>query len=128
MVDMFGGSGGFTVGYIDFLKNKYHDIEWKTQIKKVNHFDMNEDVIKSAMLEFYCLTGEFSHKNNMKCINSFQYDFGHKKYHYIVTNPPYGGDKNKKSEHVIHLELIKKEIETEFKNKYNVKNMKELTN
>ena len=49
------------------------------QIKKVNHFDMNEDVIKYAMLEFYCLTGEFSHKTNMKCINSFQYDFGDKK-------------------------------------------------
>ncbi len=34
------------------------DINWKTEISKVNHFDMNEDVIKSAALEFFCITGE----------------------------------------------------------------------
>ena len=84
MVDMFGGSGGFTVGYIDYLMKNYNEIEWDTQIKKINHFDMNEDVIKSAMLEFYCLTGEFSDKDSMKCVNSFQYDFNNKKYHYII--------------------------------------------
>ena len=126
MIDMFGGSGGFTVGYIDYLMKNYNEIEWNTEIKKINHFDMNEDVIKSAMLEFYCLTGEFSDKDSMKCVNSFQYDFNNKKYHYIITNPPYGGDKNKKSEYVLNLELIKKEIETEFKTKYKVRNMKEV--
>ena len=127
MVDMFGGSGGFTIGYIDYLTQKYNNINWKTQIKKVNHYDMNEDVIKSAMLEFYCLTGEFPDKENMKCVNSFQYNFGSKKYRYIVTNPPYGGDKNKKSENVQNLELIKKEIEGFFKEKYKIRNMKEIS-
>jgi restriction endonuclease S subunit len=127
MIDMFGGSGGFTIGYIDYLIQNYNNINWKTQIKKVNHYDMNEDVIKSAMLEFYCLTGEFSDKENMKCVNSFQYDFGTKKYRYIITNPPYGGDKNKKSENVQNLELIKKEIDGYFKEKYKIRNMKEIS-
>lgn len=126
MIDMFGGSGGFTVGYINYLSKKYKDINWNTQIKNVNHFDMNEDVIKSAMLEFYCLTGEFPNKDNMKCVNSFDYDFLNKKYHYIVTNPPYGGDKNKKSEFVMNLEIIKRQIEADFKEKYGVKSIKAL--
>lgn len=126
MIDMFGGSGGFTVGYISYLSKKYKDINWNTQIKNVNHFDMNEDVIKSAMLEFYCLTGEFPNKDNMKCVNSFDYDFLNKKYHYIVTNPPYGGDKNKKSEFVMNLEIIKRQIEADFKEKYGVKSIKAL--
>ena len=53
MIDMFGGSGGFTVGYIDYIMNKLKlKVNWKDNINKVYHFDMNEDVIKSAGLEF----------------------------------------------------------------------------
>lgn len=54
MIDPFGGSGGFTTGYIDYMKNKFQDkIDWETEMDKVYHYDMNEDVIKSAGLEFF---------------------------------------------------------------------------
>ena len=97
MIDMFGGSGGFTTGYINFLQEKYDNIDWSKGINKIHHYDMNEDVIKSAGLEIFCLTGELPNMNNLKYKNSFTDDFDNKKYVYPITNPPYGGDKNKKS-------------------------------
>ena len=97
MIDMFGGSGGFTTGYINFLQEKYNTIDWSKGINKIHHYDMNEDVIKSAGLEIFCLTGELPNMNNLKYKNSFTDDFDNKKYVYPITNPPYGGDKNKKS-------------------------------
>ena len=116
MIDMFGGSGGFTTGYIDYLIKKYPNINWKKEINKIHHYDMNEDVIKSAGLELFCLTGELPNMDNIKYKNSFTDEFNNKKYMYPITNPPYGGDKNKKtiaqekSEKV--KEYIKKELKT----------------
>ena len=92
MCDPFGGSGGFTVGYIVNLKNKYPKIDWKTQIGKVHHYDMNEDVIKSAALEFFCLSGNIPDMTTLRYANSFTDDFNHIKFDRIFTNPPYGGD------------------------------------
>ena len=99
MIDMFGGSGGFTTGYINYLNEKYvnGEINWETEIKKINHFDMNEDVIKCAGLEIFCLTGILPNMDNLCYKNSFMDDFKDIKYKYPITNPPYGGDKNKKS-------------------------------
>ena len=118
MIDPFGGSGGFTTGYINYLieNNPDIDINWETDINNVYHIDMNEDVVKSAALEFLCLTkNQPNMKENMICENSFKYSFGNKKYKYVVTNPPYGGDKNKKTDKQIKrnkvIEYIKKEIE-----------------
>jgi type I restriction-modification system DNA methylase subunit len=113
MVDMFGGSGGFTTGYINFLNDKYESINWQTEINNISHFDMNEDVIKSAGLEFFCLTGVLPNMNNLKYKNSFTDEFNGQKYHYPLTNPPYGGDKNNKSENQIKREKIKKYIKNE---------------
>ena len=115
MVDMFGGSGGFTTGYINYL-NEQGSVNWNTEINKISHFDMNEDVIKSAGLEIFCSTGVLPNMNNLKYKNSFADEFDCQKYKYILTNPPYGGDKNKKSgtqdkrEKV--KEFIKKELPT----------------
>jgi len=95
MIDMFGGSGGFTIGYMDYLiKNKF-EIDWKSQLDNIYHFDINEDVLKSARLELFCLSqGIFPTNNNVKRINSFKYDFRDiGKFDIIMTNPPYGGDK-----------------------------------
>lgn len=51
MIDMFGGSGGFTTGYINYLNNKYPEqVKWDTEINKIHHYDINEDVIKYAGL------------------------------------------------------------------------------
>lgn len=118
MVDMFGGSGGFTTGYIDFLV-KYHNknINWKSGINNIYHFDMNEDVIKSAGLEFFCLTGELPNmKDNLKYKNSFKDEFNDKKFQYVITNPPYGGDKNKQSDAQSKrnkiMDYIKNELKT----------------
>lgn len=62
MIDMFGGSGGFTTGYINYLNSGINEscepqqVNWEVELSKVYHFDMNEDVIKSAGPEFFCLT------------------------------------------------------------------------
>ena len=98
MIDMFAGSGGFTTGYVNFLKNKYPNINWNKGINKIHHYDMNEDVIKSAGLELFCLTGELPDMNNIKYKNSFTDEFNNKQYMYPLINPPYGGDKNKKTD------------------------------
>lgn len=114
MIDMFGGSGGFTTGYINFMKQKYENINWGTEINKIFHYDMNEDVIKSAGLEFFCLTGVFPDmKENLKYKNSFKDEFNMMKFKYPLTNPPYGGDKDVKSETQIKREKIKEYIKKE---------------
>ena len=118
MIDMFGGSGGFTTGYINYLNEKYKngEINWETEILKINHFDMNEDVIKSAGLEIFCLTGILPNKNNLCYKNSFRDEFNNTKYKYPITNPPYGGDKNKKSTAQKKREKIKEYIKKDLLN------------
>lgn len=116
MIDMFGGSGGFTTGYIEYL-NEYNNIDWSTEINKIHHYDMNEDVIKSAALEIFCLTGTIPNMNNIKYKNSFKDEFignnrQEMKYDYIMTNPPYGGDTSKKSGTQIKRDKIKDHIKT----------------
>lgn len=111
MVDMFGGSGGFTTGYINFLKEKYpRTIDWSTQLSKVHHYDMNEDVIKSAALEFFCLTGVLPDMSNMCYKNSFVDEFANKKFKLVLTNPPYGGDKSSKTDNQLKQEKVKEYI------------------
>jgi restriction endonuclease S subunit len=95
MIDMFGGSGGFTIGYMDYLISNKYDIDWKSQLDNIYHFDINEDVLKSARLELFCLSqGIFPNIDNVKRTNSFKEDFKDiKKFDIIMTNPPYGGDR-----------------------------------
>jgi len=113
MIDMFGGSGGFTTGYIDYLKENYSQIDWTNEINKIYHYDMNEDVIKSAGLEFFCLTGALPNLDNLQYKNSFTDNFDNKKFKYILTNPPYGGDKNKKSDIQNKRDKVKEYIKKE---------------
>lgn len=110
MVDMFGGSGGFTTGYIEFMKNKYQDIDWHREVNKIYHFDINEDVIKMAGLEFLCLTGVLPNMENLKYKNSFTDEFNGRKYFYPITNPPYGGDKNSTSDAKTKRDKLRQEI------------------
>jgi len=112
MIDPFGGSGGFTIAYVNYLNQKYDDIDWTKNIKKVHHYDMSEDVVKSAALEFFCITGHFP-GDNFGFFNSFTSEFRDKKYKYIVTNPPYGGDKKstKKGKQKSRRDKIKEYIE-----------------
>jgi restriction endonuclease S subunit len=120
MIDMFGGSGGFTTGYINYLNEKYpKGINWEIERSKISHYDMNEDVIKSAGLEFFCLTGVLPDMKNLKYKNSFVDEFidnndeTTKKYTFPITNPPYGGDKNNKTVAQEKREKIKEYIKNE---------------
>ena len=115
MIDPFGGSGGFTTGYINWMKEKYPDLDWSSEINKIHHYDMNEDVIKSAALEFFCITGEVPNMKHLQYKNSFTDEFENMKFKYCITNPPYGGDKNKKSDAENKREKIKKYIKDELK-------------
>jgi len=110
MVDMFGGSGGFTTGYINHLNNK-DNIDWKSNVNKVFHYDINEDVLKAAALEIFCLTGQLPNMENIAYKNSFKTEFN-SKYKYILTNPPYGGDKSKKTQAQISRDKVKEYIKS----------------
>jgi restriction endonuclease S subunit len=103
--DMFGGSGGFTINFIvyvnDILKKKlkysqddiYKFWEGKN-IKKVNHYDVNQDVVNNAKLEAFCLTHQLIGKGEFGTRNSFTHSYTNgDKYDLIISNPPYGGDK-----------------------------------
>ena len=114
MIDMFGGSGGFTTGYIDYLNEKYPDqIEWSSEIAKIHHYDINEDVIKSASLEILCMTQNLPDVENITYRNAFTSDFEGRDFTYILTNPPYGGDKIKQSDIQIKREKIKNFIRSQ---------------
>ena len=115
MIDMFGGSGGFTTGYINYLNEKYpSSIDWTKNLDKVYHFDMNEDVVKSAGLEFFCLTGVLPNmKDNLSYRNSFTDEFNNMKFMNVITNPPYGGDKTKQSDITTKNKKIKDYIKKE---------------
>jgi len=102
MIDPFGGSGGFTLSYVSYLKNKY-DIKWKNNIDNIYHFDMEESVVKMTGLEMFAITNYFPKiELNYQRVNSFTYEFPNKyneyqKFNYVISNPPYGGDKVNKS-------------------------------
>jgi type I restriction-modification system DNA methylase subunit/restriction endonuclease S subunit len=114
MIDMFGGSGGFTTGYVNYMKENY-SIDWSSNINQIHHYDANEDVIKSAALELFCLTGELPNMNNLQYKNSFTDEFNNEKYELIITNPPYGGDKSSKSDAQIKRDKIKSFIKEDLK-------------
>lgn len=119
MIDMFGGSGGFTTGYVNYMKEQYPDIDWKTNVHNIFHYDINEDVLKAAALEIFCLTGELPNMENIAYKHSFKNEFAEKPK-YILTNPPYGGDKNNKSQAQLKRDILKKHIMSspELKEKY----------
>jgi type I restriction enzyme S subunit len=128
MIDPFAGSGGFTLGYIDYLNdNSGETIDWKTQLNNVHHIDANPDVVKYAKLEFYCMSGEFSSSSNVNVQNAFTYHFNNKKFDYIVTNPPYGGDKIEDTETTKIYKDMKKEIQNFFKQKFKLRSVSKAT-
>ena len=117
MIDMFGGSGGFTTGYMNYL-NKYNKIDWKSQLDRIYHYDINADVLKSAALELLCLSDgvipKIGTNKNIRKINSFKHNFEcENKFDLILTNPPYGGDKKSTSGKKDKRDKIKNYIKDE---------------
>lgn len=122
MIDMYGGSGGFTLGYINYLNDNF-DINWKENVNSIYHFDVNEDVVKSAALEILCATQQIPNMgDNIHYRNAFTNNFYDQKYHYIFTNPPYGGDKISKTDTQLKNERILKYI----KEKLNIKSKRDI--
>jgi len=114
MIDPYGGSGGFTLGYANYIRSNYDNINWRKNVDNIYHFDMEETVVKMTGLEMFAITGYFP-KRDDKCNftrgNTFQTEFGDKdnkpkKYHYVISNPPYGGDKKKKNAQDIKRDKI----------------------
>lgn len=106
MIDPFGGSGGFTLGYINYMNEKYDNINWEKNINQIYHYDMEGTVVKMAGLETFAMTGEFPKENNFVRTNSFMSSFDDKKFDYIISNPPYGGDKLKTGTKQIRIKKI----------------------
>jgi type I restriction enzyme S subunit len=133
MIDPFGGSGGFTTEYINYINRVNPDIDWSEEINNIYHYDINEDVIKSAGLELFCLSnGNIISNLNLKVENSFKNEFSNKKFNYIITNPPYGStsiktqDKIKRDKIKNYIkELLKQETNSDIKAKRN-KQLKEI--
>lgn len=127
MIDPFGGSGGFTLTYVMKLM-ELSNIDWKTEKDKIYHYDMSESVVKSAALEMFALTEEFvDRENNFIRCNSFTNEFNNKKFHYVITNPPYGGDKSEKKPEQENRDLLIEELKKNYKDeKWAEEQIKEL--
>jgi len=112
MCDIFGGSGGFTLGYAHYLREVNPDIDWKTNVDKIYHFDMEESVVNMTGLEMFAITGFFPKRDDHNFLrqNSFKAEMiGHNgitKYFYVFSNPPYGGDKNTKKAEDIKTDKV----------------------
>jgi len=112
MIDPFGGSGGFTLGYANYMREKYDNINWINNVNNIYHFDMEESVINMTGLEMFAITGIFPQRkfNYIRC-NTFNYEFigSDNKlmyWNYVISNPPYGGDKIQKNADQIKRDKI----------------------
>jgi type I restriction-modification system DNA methylase subunit len=108
-IDPFGGSGGFTISFVNYINLKYPKLNWdiNDNIDSINHYDMSEVVVKSCALEIFALTGKIPDiKEAFQIGNSFKADFCGFKYKYIFSNPPFGGsvaiDTNSESHKLIN--------------------------
>ena len=106
MIDPFAGSGGMTISYVKYIDDKFKP-NWKLNdnYNKITHCDMAEDVVKIAGIEFYSICNEFPSTTQFFRTNTFKYE-NFEKYHYVISNVPYGGDKISKSEQFLNRESI----------------------
>ena len=120
MIDPFGGSGGFTLGYANYLRENFSEIDWTKNVDNIYHFDMEENVVNMTGLEMFAITNVLPKINdfNYKRVNSFSHEFptnkeSYQKYDCVISNPPYGGDKlnesakeKRRKETINHLKTI----------------------
>jgi type I restriction-modification system DNA methylase subunit len=77
MIDPFGGSGGFTLGYAHYLNELFHnEIDWNDNVNNIFHFDMQTDVVNMTGIEMFAITGVMPKRiYNYERTNSFTYEF-----------------------------------------------------
>ena len=119
MADVFGGSGGFTLGYANHFRENF-DIKWEKNVDNIYHFDMEETVINMTGLEMFAITNCFpDRENNYKRENSFTNEFNKDgkpmKFKFIISNPPYGGDKTERNAEQQRRDKILSKIDTIYK-------------
>lgn len=92
MIDPFCGTGGFITQYVKFLGK----VDWLKQKKNIFGVDIKIGSVMTTLINLMFTTGQSFDTNNIVHMNSL-YDvlFGGKKFDYIFTNPPFGGDKTK---------------------------------
>lgn len=89
MIDPFMGTGGFLVSFVKHFK----DVDWEKQKVKVFGVDKFENAFSGTHANLLCHTGIPFSSENIVMKNSFTDDLPGKKFSYIISNPPYGGDK-----------------------------------
>ena len=99
MIDPFGGSGGFTLGYANYISKKYEDKIstdekfWKKNVNSIYHTDVEKSVVNMTGLEIFAICGIFPSPDNFWAINAFKCEYDEITFDYVISNPPYGGDK-----------------------------------
>ena len=115
MIDPFGGSGGFTLGYANYMRENCDEVDWISNVNNIFHFDMEESVVNMTGLEMFAITGHFPKRDhNYVRGNTFSSEFigsdnKPMQWDYLISNPPYGGDKTTKN-----AEQIKRDKLIEF--------------
>jgi hypothetical protein len=122
-IDCFGGSGGFTLAFTEKINEqlKINKIDketfWRTNKPNIYHWDMCEDVVKLCGLEFNVLTNNFpicfatketkeGQHINFQRVNTFKFEFNGQQFKFIVSNPPYGGDSNDKTQELKNIDFV----------------------
>jgi type I restriction enzyme S subunit len=95
MIDPFCGTGGFIIQYVKYISAD-EKIDWASQKEKIFGVDIKIGSVMTTLINLMFITGYSFDTDNIIHKNSF-YDelFNGKKFHYIFTNPPFGGDKDK---------------------------------
>lgn len=98
MIDPFCGTGGFITEYVKTVQKGIEDKVgfWKENSKHIFGNDIKVSSVMSTLLNLIFVTGVSFSKDNVIHKNSlYESLFNGKKFKYIFTNPPFGGDKSK---------------------------------
>lgn len=102
MIDPFCGTGGFINEYVKTVQRGIEDkyAFWKNNTRNVYGNDIKVSSVMSTLLNLIFVTGTSFSKENIIHKNSFYEPLfseteKKKKFRYIFTNPPFGGDKSK---------------------------------
>jgi restriction endonuclease S subunit len=101
--DFFCGTGGFTTEYIKGAKAHLHDLDWEKDKTQIYCTDKNMSSVTTTLLNCLIQTHVPFSNSTIRDNNSFMNPitiglnapFPGLAVDYMLTNPPYGGDKDK---------------------------------